>query len=254
MVLSALFVDDVVVVGYGTVRKSDISGSVASVNTEEMMKKAPTNILEGLQGAAAGVLVLRQDGAPDANAAIRIRGVATINGSANPLYVVDGVQVGTNANFVAPGDIASIEVLKDASATAIYGAAGANGVIMITTKRGKAGTSNISVSADFGLQTLASTLDVGDIDQYAKNIRVARANDGALLANEIFAEKYDGKRNHIDWQDVMTRTSLKEQYGISASGGTEKNPGQPVAELSEQRWDCGQYQFQTVDGQGQYVI
>jgi len=222
MVLSALFVDDVVVVGYGTVRKSDISGSVASVNTEEMMKKAPTNILEGLQGAAAGVLVLRQDGAPDANAAIRIRGVATINGSANPLYVVDGVQVGTNANFLAPSDIESIEVLKDASATAIYGAAGANGVIMITTKRGKAGTSNISVSADFGLQTLASTLDVGDIDQYAKNIRVARANDGALLANQIFAEKYDGKRNHIDWQDVMTRSSLKQQYGISASGGTNK--------------------------------
>lgn len=220
--LSELTVEDVVVVGYGTVRKSDISGSVASVDTEEMMKKAPTNILEGLQGAAAGVLVVKQDGAPDANAAIRIRGVATINGSANPLYVVDGVQVGTNANFLAPSDIASIEVLKDASATAIYGAAGANGVIMITTKRGKAGTSQLTFSADYGVQTLGSTLDVGDVDQYAKNIRIGRANDGALLANQIFAESYDGKRKNIDWQDVMTRTSLKQQYNLSASGGTEK--------------------------------
>ncbi len=186
LALSELVVEDVVVVGYGTVKKSDISGSVASVNTEVMMKKAPTNILQGLQGAAAGVVVTSLDGAPDANAAIRIRGVATINGSANPLYVVDGVQVGTSANFLAPSDIASIEVLKDASAKAIYGAAGANGVIMITTKHGKAGVSSITFSADFGVQTLASTLDVGDAEQYAKNIRTARANDGAVLQNQVF--------------------------------------------------------------------
>lgn len=218
-----LMVEDVVVVGYGTVKKSDISGSVASVNTETMMKKAPTNILQGLQGAAAGVIVTSQDGAPDANAAIRIRGVATINGSANPLYVVDGVQVGTNANFLTPSDIESIEVLKDASATAIYGAAGANGVIMITTKHGKPGISNITFTADYGVQTLASTLDVGDADQYAMNIRTARANDGAVLQNQVFAQNYDGKRKTIDWQKEMTRVALKQQYNLSASGGTEKN-------------------------------
>jgi TonB-linked SusC/RagA family outer membrane protein len=215
-------VEEVVVVGYGTVKKSDISGSVASVNTETMMKKAPTNILQGLQGSAAGVIVTSQDGAPDSNAAIRIRGVATINGSANPLYVVDGVQVGTNANFLTPSDIESIEVLKDASATAIYGAAGANGVIMITTKHGKAGVSNITFTADYGVQTLASTLDVGDADQYAKNIRIARANDGAVLQNQIFLQQYDGKRKTIDWQNEMTRIALKQQYNLSASGGTEK--------------------------------
>ena len=222
LLASDLQVDEVVVVGYGTSRKSDISGSVASVNTDEMMKKNPTNILQGLQGAAAGVIVTAQDGAPDANAAIRIRGVATINGSANPLYVVDGVQVGTSANFLAPSDIESIEVLKDASATAIYGAAGANGVIMITTKHGRVGTTHITFSADFGLQTLASKLDVGDIDQFARNMRTGRANDGANLMNQVFAAQYDGKRNNIDWQDVLTRTSLKQQYNISASGGTEK--------------------------------
>jgi len=218
-----LGLDEVVVVGYGTAKKSDISGSVASVDTKVMMKKAPTNILQGLQGAAAGVMVMAQDGAPDANAAIRIRGVATINGSADPLYVVDGVQVGTNADFIAPSDVASIEVLKDASATAIYGAAGANGVIMITTKHGSAGVSNITFTANYGVQTLASTLDVGGADQYAKNIRTARANDGAVLQNQIFAAEYDGKRKTINWQDEMTEVALKQQYTLSASGGTEKS-------------------------------
>ncbi|HKM92232.1 MAG TPA: TonB-dependent receptor [Prolixibacteraceae bacterium] len=222
LVQDQMQLSDVVVVGYGSMKKSDISGSVASVNTEEMMKKAPTNVLQALQGAAAGVLVMAQDGAPDANASIRIRGVATINGIADPLYVVDGVQVGTNADFIAPSDIASIEILKDASATAIYGSAGANGVIMITTKHGKVGTTSITFTADYGVQTLASKLDVVGAEQYAKNIRTARAFDGAVLQNQVFAEKYDGKRKTIDWQDEMTQIALKQQYSLSASGGTEK--------------------------------
>jgi len=215
-------IEEVVAVGYGTSKKSDISGSVVSVSRDEMMKKAPTNILQGLQGAAAGVIVTAQDGAPDANAAIRIRGVATINGSAKPLYVVDGVQVGDNANFLNPSDIESIEILKDASATAIYGSAGANGVIMISTKKGSVGSTHVTFSADYGVQTLSSTLAVGDADQYASNIRQARINDGGILANQIFSAQYDGKRNYIDWQKEMTRVSLKQQYNISASGGTEK--------------------------------
>jgi len=213
---------DVVVIGYGSIKKSDITGSVASVSSEEMLKKNPTNILQGLQGVAPGVMVTKQDGAPESNAAIRIRGVATINGSADPLYVVDGVQVGTNANFLNPSDIESIEILKDASATAIYGAAGANGVIMIKTKHGTVGSTHFNVSADFGVQTLSYKLDVNDIDQYAANIRTARANDGAVLQNQIFAAQYDGRRNEIDWQDVMTDPALRQQYNISASGGTEK--------------------------------
>jgi TonB-dependent starch-binding outer membrane protein SusC len=217
-----LHLEEVIVVGYGTAKKSDISGSVASVSRDEMLKKAPTNILQGLKGQAAGVVVTAQDGSPDANSAIRIRGVATINGSANPLYVLDGVQVGTNVNFLNPSDVSSIEILKDASATAIYGAAGANGVIMITTKHGTTGKTRFTLSADFGVQTLASTLDVGNVDQYAANIRLARANDGGILANQIWAAKYDGQRNNIDWQKVMTRVSLKQQYNLSASGGTDK--------------------------------
>lgn len=215
--------DEVVVVGYGVIKKSDVSGSVASVDREAMLKKAPVNIAQGLQGAAAGVMVMAQDGAPDANAAIRIRGVTTINGKADPLYVVDGVQVGTNVNFLNPSDVESMEILKDASATAIYGAAGANGVIMITTRHGAKGHSSINITADFGIQTLARTLDVGNADQYAANIRQARANDGVGLWNQVWSEQYDGKRKYTDWQDVMTRTAIRQNYNLSTSGGNEKS-------------------------------
>ncbi|MBQ8711554.1 MAG: TonB-dependent receptor [Prevotella sp.] len=214
--------NDVVVIGYGTMKKSDISGSVASISAEEMMRRTPTNIAQGLQGAAPGVMVTMQDGAPDANAAVRIRGVATINGNAAPLYVVDGVQVGTNANFLNPSDIESIEILKDASATAIYGAAGANGVVMITTKHGTKGKTNINLTANWGLQTAPGNLDVVSLDGYAKTIRTARANDGTGIWNEVWSEQYDGKRKYIDWLDEMTRTSLKQDYNLSASGGNDK--------------------------------
>ena len=214
--------NDLVVVGYGTMKKSDISGSVATINKEQMERKVPVNIAQALQGAAAGVMVTNQDGAPGSKSAIRIRGIGTINGDAQPLYVVDGVQVGTNADFVNPADIESIEVLKDASATAIYGSAGANGVIMITTKHGQKGKMNIKITADLGIQTLPYKLNTLTGNDYARSIRESKANDGATLSNQIWSEAYDGKRNLIDWQDQMYRTSLRQQYGISANGGTEK--------------------------------
>ncbi len=226
----AQMLNDIVVVGYGTMKKSDITGSVVSVNTEDMMKRAPVNIAQGLQGAAPGVIVTMQDGSPDAKAQVRIRGVATINGSAAPLYVVDGVQVGTDASFVNPSDIESIDVLKDASATAIYGSAGANGVIMITTKHGTKGKTNINITADFGIQTLGSKLDVCSGDQYAANLRQARINDGEIdpatgapmMWNPVWTAAYDGKRKYTDWQDQMTRAAWRQNYNVSASGGNEK--------------------------------
>jgi TonB-linked SusC/RagA family outer membrane protein len=214
--------NDVVVIGYGTMKKSDISGSVATINREQMERKVPVNIAQALQGAAAGVMVTNQDGAPGSKSAIRIRGIGTINGDARPLYVVDGVQVGSDADFVNPADIESIEILKDASATAIYGSAGANGVIMITTKHGQKGKMNITVTGDWGLQTLPYKLKTLKDDDYARSIRESKANDGATLNNQIWSEAYDGKRNYIDWQDQMYQTGLRQQYGISASGGTDK--------------------------------
>lgn len=187
------------------------------------MRKNPINIAQGLQGAAAGVMVTAQDGAPEAKAAIRIRGVATINGTADPLYVVDGVQVGTDASFINPADIERMEILKDASATAIYGSAGANGVIMITTKHGSKGHTTINLTANFGIQTIANRLDVGSVDDYARNIRQAHINDGSNLYNAIWEEQYDGKRKSIDWLDQMTNPALRQDYNLSASGGNDKS-------------------------------
>ncbi|MBR6181468.1 MAG: TonB-dependent receptor [Prevotella sp.] len=214
--------EDVVVIGYGTMRKSDISGSVATVDQEAVMKRMPTNIAMALQGSAAGVMVTQQDGAPDGKSAIRIRGVGTINGDASPLYVVDGVQVGNNADFVNPSDIERIEILKDASATAIYGSAGANGVVMITTKHGQVGHTNINLTADFGLQTLPYTLDVLSLGTYTDAIREAKKNQGDMFINQVWDSRFDGKRKAIDWQDEMTRAALRQQYGVSVNGGNDK--------------------------------
>ena len=218
----AQMLNDVVVVGYGTMKKSDISGSVATVDQEAVMKRVPTNISQALQGAAAGVMVSQQDGSPDGKAAIRIRGIGTINGDASPLYVVDGVQVGTSADFVNPSDIERIEILKDASASAIYGSAGANGVVMITTKHGQKGKTNITLTADFGLQTLPYTLDVMNLNTYAKAIKEAKANDGGMFINKLWDLNDFSKVNAIDWQKEMTRAALKQQYGASINGGTDK--------------------------------
>jgi TonB-dependent starch-binding outer membrane protein SusC len=212
---------DVVVVGYGVSKKSDVTGSIASVSGKDMMKKIPTNLAQGLQGSAAGVMVAQQDGSPDGNAAIRIRGIGTITNDPNPLYVINGVQVGTSVNFLNPADIESIEILKDASATAIYGTRGANGVILITTKRGDKKETHVNFTVNYGIQTLGKTLDVQDADAYAKSIRTARAADGAVPVLAIWDAQYDGRRKTIDWQDEMTRTSIKQQYDLSVNGGTE---------------------------------
>lgn len=213
---------DIVIVGYGTMKKSDVTGAVSVVDTKEMMKKVPTNIAQALQGLAAGVYVSQQDGAPEANTQIRIRGVGTVFGSPLPLYVVDGVKVGTNANYLNPADIETLEILKDASATAIYGSEGANGVVMITTKHGQAGRTEFSFNVNYGIGTLPYKLDVIGIDDLATAIRKSRENDNANLANKIWEKQYDGQRNTIDWQDQMIQLAIKQQYGMTILGGNEK--------------------------------
>ncbi len=213
--------DEVVVVGYGTMRKSDLTGSVSSIDTENMMKRNPVTLGQGLQGAAAGVSVIRSSGDPSGSFSIRIRGVATVNGSADPLYVVDGVQVGTSIDFLNPADVESIEILKDASATAIYGTRGANGVIMITTKNGNKGKARIDFSANFGLSFSANKLDVADVDLFTSAVRTAVANDQISLVNLAYGEQYIGQLNNIDWQDEMTRTAFRQNYNMTVSGGSE---------------------------------
>jgi TonB-linked SusC/RagA family outer membrane protein len=213
--------EEVVVVGYGSIRKSDVTGSVASVNSEEMMKRNPLTLGQGLQGAAAGVSVTRNSGDPAGEVTIRVRGVATVNGSSDPLYVVDGVQVGTSVAFLNPADVQSIEILKDASATAIYGSRGANGVIMITTRNANKGKTRIDFAANFGLQIVGRTLDVANADLFTAGVRQAIINDGTQMTNPAWGAEYSGRLNSIDWQKEMSREAFQQNYNLSASGGTE---------------------------------
>ncbi len=217
--------NDVVVIGYGTAKRSDISGSVASVDMKQALKKSPIDVNNMLQGSVPGVYVSQGSGAPNATGSVRIRGIATINGSADPLYVVDGVQMGSDINYLNPADIESIEVLKDASATAIYGAKGANGVILVTTKKGSKGQVHVDGSAELGIETLSNKLDVLGVDDYAKAIRQARSNDGNVLVMPVWGESYDGQRKNIDWQKELTHSALRQNYTASVNGGTDKFQG-----------------------------
>lgn len=212
-------IDEVVAIGYGTAKKSDLTGSVSAVSPDQLLKRHPVTMEQGLQGMTAGVQVTRTSGSPAGGASVRIRGTATINNSAEPLYVVDGIMVGTNVNFLNPNDIEAIEVLKDASATAIYGARGANGVIMITTKKGIKGQAKLTFDASFGLQNQTNKIDVANAEQFATAYNQACTNDGFTL-NPVWTNP--SALTNINWQDEMARKSLIQQYNFSALGGTEK--------------------------------
>ncbi|MFA5640387.1 MAG: SusC/RagA family TonB-linked outer membrane protein [Bacteroidales bacterium] len=211
---------EVVAVGYGTMRKSDVTGSVVSVSSEEMLKRNPINLGQGLQGVAPGVMVLRNSGDPAGDVTIRIRGVATINNSADPLFVVDGIPMGTSIDFLNPNDIESIEILKDASATAIYGSQGANGVILVSTKKGMKGATKMNFSANLGVQNLAYKFDMLDAEHFVLAARRAAENDGNVLTNEAWI-MYDKELNNIDWQDEMTHSAFQQNYNLNILGGSE---------------------------------
>ena len=202
--------DEVVVIGYGTVRKSDLTGSVSSVKTDDLMKVTSLNAEQGLQGKVTGVQVISTSGAPGAGAAVRVRGVGTFNNS-SPIFVVDGVIL-DDISFLNSADIASMEVLKDASATAIYGSRGANGVIIITTKTGTPGQEKASfnVSSEFGLQHLAKKIDLLDGREFA------------IISNEIVAGSFNNVDlvPNTDWQDLVFSTAPIHNHQLSVTGAT----------------------------------
>jgi TonB-linked SusC/RagA family outer membrane protein len=217
-----LRLDEVVAIGYGVVKKSDVTGSVVSVDSEEMMRRNPTTVAQGLQGAAAGVQVIRSGG-PAGATSVRIRGIATINNSTEPLYVIDGIRVGDNIDFLNPGDVLNIEVLKDASATAIYGSEGANGVILITTRKGEMGRARLNFAANYGVQTNSKKIDNLNAYEYVHAARQAAANDNTAI-NAVYAG-YDRELTDIDWQDEMSRTAFQQNYNMNISGGSEASKG-----------------------------
>lgn len=179
--------DEVVVVGYGQMKRSDLTGSVVSVNEDAIKKSVVTSIDQVLQGRAAGVQVQANTGMPGGSSSIRIRGVNSLNSSNEPIFVIDGVIIDNSTGSgsdnalasINPSDIVSMDVLKDASATAIYGARAANGVIMITTKRGQAGTANITYDGYVGWQEMPKKLDMMNLREYAEHRNVRSGKDYA---------------------------------------------------------------------------
>ncbi|MFU8843430.1 MAG: SusC/RagA family TonB-linked outer membrane protein [Bacteroidales bacterium] len=203
--------DEIVVIGYGTVRKSDLTGSVSSVKAKDLVKITSLNPEQSLQGRVTGIQVSSTTGAPGATPTVRVRGVGTFNNS-SPIYVVDGVIL-DNISFLNTADIASMEVLKDASATAIYGSRGANGVILITTKSGKIGEEKTTFffSGEYGIQNLSKKIDLLDGKEFA------------TISNQIDPGRYNNidAVPNTDWQDLIFRSAPIQDYQLSAAGGTK---------------------------------
>lgn len=224
---NAEMLDEVVVVGYGISRKKDLTGAVASVSGDLMKDKPVANIGEALQGRAAGVQVV-SSGKPGDNVSFRIRGIGTINNS-EPLLVIDGVPTDLGLNALNTEDVETVDVLKDASATAIYGSRGANGVVLVTTKKGKAGDGKISFSANWGVQSATDIPEMLNASQFASlhNEMIANYNQSVseasrLKQREDFADPTAWGKG-TDWLDELFRTAWMQNYTLSYSGGNEKS-------------------------------
>ena len=235
-----LGLDEVVVVGYGSMKKSDLTGSVASVSVEDLKEIPASNVDQILQGRLAGVQVTQNSGAPGGASSIRIRGASSINSSNEPLYIIDGIPFngdgtdiggfdwagGSNGqnkvnplSTISPSDIVSMDVLKDASATAIYGAAGANGVVIINTRQGKEGSVKVNYDGYYAVQTLAKKLDMMDLGEYARY-----QNELGEFVDSDVDEFYKDPSllgGGTDWQDEIFRTAPMQSHQLSITGGTE---------------------------------
>ena len=249
--------DEVVVVGYGSVRKRDLTGSVASVGADKLKERSYGNALQSMSGQVSGVQITQTQGAPGMAPTIKVRGASSINAGTAPLYVIDGIPLedntsstgsnGTSKNMtfnrnplnnINPSDIESIEILKDASSAAIYGSRGANGVVLITTKQGKAGKTRVEGNYEFGITRVNRRVDVMDAKQWIefetaarnntwatilkKNPNAKRGNDTAIPVEFSDPEWLERIGNGTDWEDVLLRTALTHNAQISASGGSEK--------------------------------
>lgn len=223
MELEAGLLEEIVVIGYGSQRKSDLTGAVSTVEGSELSKIPTASLQQALQGKVAGVQVVTTSGRPGEGAVVRIRGIGTLN-NADPLYVIDGIIMPENVDInslVSPNDIQDISVLKDASASAIYGARGANGVILITTRKGNAGERGV-----INFSTYQATQEI------VKTIPLANAREYAILANEVYKNEtgrtdvpfpnVDAIGEGTDWQDAVYQTAPIQNYNLSFSGGSDK--------------------------------
>jgi len=214
--------NEVVVIGYGTQKKSDLTGSLSSVSGKDLQNMAESNVSEMLAGKAAGVFVAASSGQPGSDAVVRIRGLGTVNDN-NPLYVVDG-QFMDDISSINPADIDRIEVLKDASACAIYGSRGSNGVILITTKSGVKGKTSVSFNSFVGVKNSYKALDMMNSEQFYNFITTAYANDANFQSSmkQKFTDQYN-KGYNTDWWKECTRSALSQNYNFNISKGTDNS-------------------------------
>lgn len=237
--------DEVVVVGYGTQSKARVTGSIASIKKEQIKDMPVTSFEQAIAGQMPGVQVMQQSGTPGSGSSIKVRGASSITAGTNPLIVIDGFPMTTSntATLLNPEDIESIEVLKDASSAAIYGSRGANGVIVVTTKKGKEGKTNINAKVYFGIQKVSHKIEMMDAYEYANFMATARNNywvdlnpgvnkptdDNSARVKkaripDYIASYLNGETGLIntDWQDEIFQTAAMQQYDISVSGGNQK--------------------------------
>lgn len=221
MISDSQLLDEVVVVGYGTQKKSDLTGAVGTVSSDEIVRGNPVQAAKAIQGQVAGVNVTRVNGRPGADYSINIRGLNSINFSNEPLVVIDGV-MGGDMNALNPADIESMDILKDASATAIYGSRGANGVIIISTRKGSSGTPSLSYSGYVGVKMPAHLPDMQNAQEFYQASVIDLAKNGgtprSFTSTEI--DMYESGRT-TDWIDEITDPSLQTNHSISLSGGNE---------------------------------
>ena len=206
--------NEVVVIGYGQVKKGDLTSSISAIKGDKLEKLSTGNVMNALQGQVNGVQISGAGG-PGASPRVIIRGVTTVNGS-DPLYVVDGMPVGTNINFLNQNDIESMQVLKDASASAIYGTRASNGVILITTKKGKKGETKFNVTATVGLQTLKKQKMAGS-EEYKQVFDTRYTNDGNVSPFKGSTDVYTDW-----WKECMNDVAVQQNYDLNFSGGTDK--------------------------------
>ena len=210
--------DQVVLIGYGKSSKKELTVSIASLQAAEVLQDKPfTNIEQSLIGKLAGVQIIESSGSPGSGISVRIRGVNSISASNDPLYIIDGVQA-INTEGLNPGDIESITVLKDASATSIYGARASNGVVLITTKRGKKNSSSVVVSTYFGQDQIINTLDLLNSEQYMNYVNTARVNASLDPVSDPFNNQFN-----TDWQKELYDPATLQNYQVAFMGGTEKS-------------------------------
>lgn len=233
LVVDEKSLEEVVVVGYGTVKKSDLTGSVASVTRDEINSIPAANVLQALTGRVAGVNISQNTGAPGAQMSIQIRGTNSIQGGNEPLYVIDGFP--TNQSMLLSlnsSDIESMEILKDASATAIYGSRGANGVVIVTTKKGAKKKTQIDFETSYGVQTLRKKMDLMNAREYATLVNRTRENGG--LTPYFTEQQINSFGDGFDWQDELFRPAAFKKAALNINGGTDETQYSIGGSLIEQ--------------------